>query len=135
LAAVHHQTCFYFAVNLADNSARNAFSAAYGTSGLELVMLDPAGGAFTYSLEAHGEEHKQVREILRRYETAFHFVERSMWLLRLGELAARLPSVFANLEPESEKCTQHSALFLLGDSDMHLAGLCAALKFASLVRS
>jgi hypothetical protein len=130
LAAVHHQTCFYFALNLADSDARHAFSHAYGIGGLNLVMLDPEGGACSYSLDVRDEE--QVREILRRYETAFYRVERSIFLLRLGELASKLPSEFANLEPESAKCTQHTALFLLGDSDMHLAGLSAALKSASL---
>jgi hypothetical protein len=98
-------------------------------------MLDPAGNACSYSLEVHDEEHKQVREILRRYDTGFQFVERSIWLLRLGELASKLPKEFAKLEPESANCTQHSVLFLLGDSDMHLAGLSAALKSASRVRS
>lgn len=135
LAAVHHQTCFYFALNLADSDARHAFSTAYEIGRLELVMVDPVGRACSFSLEVHDEEHRQVREILRRHETAFHCLERSMFLLRMGGLASKLPSEFAKLELESAKCAQHSVLFLLGDADMHTAGLSSALKSAALLRS
>lgn len=69
LAAVHHDTCFHFALNLKDNDARRAFSAAYGLWGLDLVLVDPADGACSHSLKLDDEEHGEVRDILRSYET------------------------------------------------------------------
>lgn len=61
--------------------------------------------------------------------------ERTLWLLRLGELVSKIPSEFAAMTPQSTACVRHSILFLLGDSDLHTAALRAALKCTSFMRS
>lgn len=126
LATKHHDSCFYVVVNLADTASRQAFSKAYGFSGLELVMVDSVSRASSYMLAVSHESSKSLREVLAGHE-AFLRDDR-LWLLRLGEVISGLPREFARHHADAASSLRHHVLVLFGDRDSHFVGVRDALR-------
>ncbi|MCG2593020.1 hypothetical protein LZ009_09525 [Ramlibacter sp. XY19] len=113
-------------VNLADTASRQAFSKAYGLSGLELVLIDSVLRATSCMLAVSDESRKTLREVLASHEAFLR--DDHLWLLRLGEVTSGLPQEFAKRHPEAASSRSHHVLVLLGNRDAHFVGVRDALR-------